>query len=365
MVRIYNYPSIKHTRLSVRHSLVFFLLAILIACKPLPKQAIELIWKDERAVAIQIPKELVGDKERISVRLKDRQASILGNVAVNGEAWVFKPAIPLSAGLSYEVFDGDKAIGNISIPGDKSEAPKLIAIYPQGDTLPENTLKVYLHFSKPMRTGQVLNHVALLDKRRDTMRNVFLDLQPELWDSTGTVLTLWLDPGRIKRDLVLNRKLGNPLKTAQHYELIISGRWKDNHGISLQQAYTKRFVAGSRLDERIDIAKWQLDLPKANTNKALVINIGRSLDHYLLLESISITDAKDQTIPGTTATQNNDRLWTFTPTNNWQPQTYKLKVNTRLEDWAGNNLNKVFDRDITKQDRSFDAVKQINFSIKN
>ena len=40
----------------------------------------------------------------------------------------------------------------------------------------------------------------------------FLDLQPELWNAEGTVLTLWLDPGRIKRDLIPNKELGIPLK---------------------------------------------------------------------------------------------------------------------------------------------------------
>jgi hypothetical protein len=37
----------------------------------------------------------------------------------------------------------------------------------------------------------------------------------------------------------------------------------------------------------------------------------------------------------------------FIPEQNWSAGSYTLRILSKLEDLAGNNLNKVFDRDIT------------------
>lgn len=352
-------------RLYVLCSLVFFLMAMLGACTPSPGK-VELIWKNNRATGIQIPKQRVDNKDKLTVKLAGKATTILGDVSDAGDAFVFTPVIPLSPRLTYLISDDGKLIGAVTVPADQSEKPKLFAIHPQSDTLPENTLKLYLQFSKPMRSGRALDHVYLLDKNRDTMRNVFLDLQPELWDSTGTILTLWLDPGRIKRDLVLNRQLGNPLKKSQHYELVVSGDWKDTHGKALDTLIVKKFTVGPRVDETIDISKWQLTVSKAGTTNMLVINTGRSLDHYLLQESVWITDVNGKPLDGMSSMtgSDHDRILKFRPDTKWQARTYKIKVNTRLEDLAGNNLNKVFDRDIYKQAKKDDAFAFREFEVK-
>ena len=62
------------------------------------------------------------------------------------------------------------------------------------------------HFSQPMQEGVSAEHICLVKGEKDTLKNVFLDLQPELWNHDRTMLTLWLDPGRIKRDLQPNRQ---------------------------------------------------------------------------------------------------------------------------------------------------------------
>jgi hypothetical protein len=367
MVKTYRSIISPNTRLCLKYSLVFFLLGAIAACKPSISK-IELVWKDKRATGITISKSLVNDRTKLSVSLAGSKAAILGDVIAEGDAYIFKPLIPLSRGLTYLIYDDRTQIGGITVPEDLSgKTPQLLATYPINDTLPENALKIYLQFSKPMRTGQALDYVTLLDKNKDTMRNVFLNLQPELWDTTGKVLTLWLDPGRIKRDLVLNRELGNPLKRSEHYQLIISGKWKDTYGISLGKNEVKKFVTGPRIDESIDVNKWQLTIPKAETTGTLIVNTGRSLDHFLFIESITVTTADGKSINSTASVldSDKDRIWKFTPTANWQAGTYKLKVNTRLEDLAGNNLNKVFDRDITRQSKKDDEYSLRQFDVKN
>src|ERR1700761_5057543 len=164
MARTYKFHFIKNTRLYVKYSLVFFLLLILADCKK-HSNTITLLWKDSRATGIQIPEQLIRDasllrvKHSVTVILtggRDRRA-ILGDFTLNDDMVVFKPLIPLSPGLSYTILQDNRLIETIQVPLNTSEAaPQLIAIYPEKDTLPENQLKFYIRFSKPMRTGQSL-----------------------------------------------------------------------------------------------------------------------------------------------------------------------------------------------------------------
>ena len=347
---------------------MFFLLAILSACDS-HHDKIALAWdKDHHATGILIPSYLmqvqagVPIESSLKVTLADSNQNILGNLSEDGDAILFTPVIPLTPGLTYKIIQAGKLIGEIKVPVRNSkDAPQIVAIYPQGDTLPENALKLYLEFSHPMLTGNAIDHITLLDGK-DTLRDVFLDLQPELWDTTGKVLTLWLDPGRIKRGLVLNRERGNPLKSADKYRLIISSKWKDSRGLNLQE-YSKEFVAGARDDKQPDINKWQLNPPLSGTFKPLIIKLNEPLDHYLLQESITILNARGVPVQGTASVSNNDSIWEFTPTQPWLASKYTLRVNGRLEDLAGNNLNKVFDRDVTKEVKRDNLYYQRNFEI--
>jgi hypothetical protein len=57
--------------------------------------------------------------------------------------------------------------------------------------------------------------------------------QPNLWNKEATALTHWLDPGRIKRDLQPNQRLGNPLVFGEHCTLVVDRRWKNVAAISM------------------------------------------------------------------------------------------------------------------------------------
>ena len=286
MAKIYKLCFLKNTRLCLPYSLVFFLLAFAASYKS-HNDKIALIWKDHLATGIQIPESIIKNPASVRVILtgvKGNKGIFVSIAAINGNL-VFKPLIPLSPGLGYTIWADDKVIDKVQIPVNPDEqSPVLLAIYPESDTLPENLLKFYLHFSKPMRTGQSLDYICLLDQHKDTMQKVFLNLQPELWDTSGTVLTVWLDPGRIKRGLVLNRNLGNPLKKAETYRLVISQQWKDSHGFKLAKSYAKQFVAGPRDEQVPEIADWRLNAPQAGTCIPLLINTLKPLDHYLLQE---------------------------------------------------------------------------------
>jgi len=364
MVKIFKYKNLKDTRLCFKYSLVFLLLALFAACKK-GESKLSIVYEKQFPVGIQIPKDLIkGSIDELKVMDQNASAktSILGVFKDQDSTVLFKPLIPLTFGFQYQIYDNEKLIGSIKVPAPKNNTPELIKIYPDVDTIPENLLKIYLVFSKPMRTGESLNYIALLDKKGDTMRNVFLNLQPELWDTSGMVLTIWLDPGRIKRDLTLNQKLGNPLKTTQTYQLVVSQRWKDHQGLKLKKDYKKEFIAGKRDDQIPNAANWKVNIPKVNTISPLIVDTKEYLDHYLLLESIEILTGKGQVLKGKVAV--NDRSWVFTPSQNWQKGNYQIRINSRLEDLAANNLNRVFDRDIRKDKQQNKTFVWREFEVK-
>ncbi|MBC7914242.1 MAG: hypothetical protein H7Y07_08970 [Pyrinomonadaceae bacterium] len=270
---------------------------------------------------------------------------LLGEIKAT-EQVIFEPLIDLSPGLHYRIFYRNKFIGEIQVPEvNKKNSAKLIAIYPSSDTLPENLLKIYFHFSAPMREGEALKHISLLNNG-DTLKNTFLDLQPELWNPNRTVLTLWLDPGRIKRDLIPNQKMGNPLKAGQKYQLKISTDWKDAKGLNLSKGYIKDFVTGSPDYSFSTPSNWILKLPQAHTRQALHVILKEPLDYFLLQETLSISGPNELPLRCAVKIGFGEKSVSLIPEKNWASGNYLLKINPILEDLAGNNLNRPFDRDI-------------------
>lgn len=103
-----------------------------------------------------------------------------------------------------------------------------------------NQLKFYIHFSAPMARGRAYAHLRLIDQQSGTPVNVsFVEMDPELWDPDQRRLTLLFDPGRIKREVGLNRELGPPLQAGRVYRLVIDSRWRDVMGRSLRADFVK------------------------------------------------------------------------------------------------------------------------------
>lgn len=351
----------KSTRLF--NSLVLFL-CVLTACQTNRSDKVRLIWSNGQAKGILVPTNLIDDinKHPLIITLNGGDRSLLGNFVNTDSGIVFQPLIPLTQGMEYGVLQSNRVVGKIIVETKSANAPQVLAIYPQADTVPENLLKLYIRFSEPMQTGDALNHVFLFDKKRDTLERIFLDLQPELWDPTDKILTLWIDPGRIKRDLVLNKELGNPLHNNETYELLVSGKWRNHRGISLGKDISKKIKVGPRSDSQPDINHWRFGTPEAGSKEPLIIYIGQPLDHFLLEESVRVYMG-GKVVKGNIVVSDKDTIVKFTPDDEWQSGQYKLRVNARLEDLAGNNLNKVFDRDIYKQKKTDNAYYERLFEL--
>ena len=199
----------------------------------------------------------------MAVRLSGNETAMLGQFQLADNDILFEPLIPLTRGLHYTIWFRNKRLGEITIPGlNPGDKPTVLAIYPTQDSVPENLLKIYLHFSRPMREGQSPKYVAVLKNRTDTLPGVLLDLQPELWNADRTLLTLWLDPGRIKRDLQPNKRLGTPLQTGVSYKVVVSTNWPDAQGATLARGATKSFVTVARDSLSPNPKQWTIQPPK-------------------------------------------------------------------------------------------------------
>ncbi|MEO8171799.1 MAG: hypothetical protein ABI581_01905 [Sediminibacterium sp.] len=343
------------SRLCHSRNLLFFMVVASFCCRQQPSD-VTVIWENDKAKAIRFPskwiegitKDELDKYVKVSLLKDTNRTAILGDYQLGNDI-VFEPLIPFTPGSVYVIFVKDKKAGEISIPpADSHDAPRIVASYPQQDTVPENLLKIYLRFSHPMMENRSADYITLVRNGTDTLHGAFLDLQPELWNEDRTVITVWLDPGRIKRDLQPNLKFGAPLEKSAKYQLIVSKRWKDTQGRELTKDYNWSFVTGSRDSISPDPAKWKMILPKAATKESLTIEMNETLDHFLLMESFRVTNKNGLTVQGLFETTGKDKNITFTPSEAWPAGNYKVMIASRLEDLSGNNLNRPFERDITK-----------------
>lgn len=335
--------------------------------------AIDVLWENERATGVIVPSSFLDDVPTDSITSQlhvylsgmESRTAILGDYQHGDEKVIFKPLIPFTPGLTYEVSVAGKVLGKIQIPpSDLRDLPQVEMIYPSQDTLPENLLKIYISFSKPMREGQALKYVTLLKNGADTVEGTFLDLQPELWNKDYTMLTLWLDPGRIKRDLQPNKRLGVPLESSTSYTLIVRSGWPDTRGAHIGNDFIKKFFVAERDSTRPDLKEWRLKTPEPNTTDPLVILLNGSLDGVLLQDALQVTDSDGTPVNAQVKLKNEESIVEIVPESQWQRGSYVLQCEGRLEDLAGNNLNRLFDRDITKDgDRPEHEVYTLKFEV--
>lgn len=362
-------------RLYIIYGLILFVFIGSCSCSSSSgNNKIRILWTDKTATGVSIPNALtqgvpsdsVSSLVKIRLMSSDSLVSILGSYSVGAEGVSFTPLIPFTRGLEYEVRLRDARLGTFAVPlADLADAPKLLGIFPSNDTLPENLLKIYLHFSQPMQEAKSGDYVFLIKNQSDTVQDAFLNLQPELWNEDRTVLTLWLDPGRIKRDLHPNTQLGAPLQKNGRYRMGISSAWKDQQGTPLPQLYTKSFVTIQRDSLSPVPGNWTLVSPPVGTSQPLKVDFKEALDHSLIAESMSIEGENGKTISGRWEVGEEEKMAYFKPAENWKSGKYGLYVRTVLEDLAGNNVNRPFDRDVTKTgtpDRTDEFVK-ISFLI--
>jgi hypothetical protein len=276
---------------------------------------------------------------------------MLGRVEVRDGGLVFHPRFPLVPGLPYRVLVNE-AVTTITLPKAAIATTHVAQIYPTADELPANQLKFYLDFSAPMSVGDVYRHIHLLDDAGHEVQRAFLQTAHELWDERRRRFTLILDPGRIKRGLRANVEAGAPLREGERYRLVIDAAWPDGDGNPLRAPFEKTFRVVAADRERPDHRRWRVTAPAAGTSGPLRITTNEPLDRALLEEMLVVRDQQGSDIEGDVEIAAAETEWIFRPRQPWRAGAYAVHVDTRIEDRAGNNLQRLFDEDTQAAPRS-------------
>ncbi len=289
------------------------------------------------------PEELFKNKE-------GNLPPMMGEIILEDNAIYFKPRFSFRPNKKYvvEINFENKLIKPILIPEiEKIEPTYLVGIFPTTDTWPANQLKIYLHFSAPMGLGNIYEHIKLLDENGEEVEKPFLEINPPLWDKTQQRLTLWFDPGRIKRHLLPNENMGPPLEENRNYTLVVSKKAKDAFGNNLSLDYKKRFVTTLNDRDKPDVLDWEINFPTTENNDPMMVEFSAPMDRGTLESAIGIIDENGKLINGHVEISDYEKRWLFIPKNNWQAGKYKLMFSEKIEDLAGNNLKRLFDQDIS------------------
>src|SRR5580658_4464341 len=271
--------------------------------------------------------------------------AMLGTYTVEGTALTFRPRWPIAPGMHVLAVFHLAGEAPVETAFDTPKSPPAAAtrierIYPSTDVLPSNTLKLYIYFSAAMRRGEAWQHIRLLDDRGAPVELPFLEIDQELWDPANTRLTVLFDPGRIKRGLLPLSESGPNIVEGRRYTLVIGHDWLDANGTPLAADFTKQFRVVEAERKPVDPAAWRISPPHPGTADPLIVDFPRPLDYALLQRAISVDGVK-----GKVEVTRGEMQWRFTPETPWKAADYRLTVNTRLEDLAGNRVGRAFDVD--------------------
>lgn len=280
---------------------------------------------------------------------------VIGRYAVTASGIEFRPAFPFDAGRRYTVaFDPARlpsprsepsSLTEVSFPGPSSAASSTMVtgVDPSATTWPENMLRFYIHFSAPMSRGQGTRHVHLVDDAGREVADAILAAYADLWNPEATRLTVFFDPGRVKRGVGPNVSMGRAIVAGRRYAIVVDAAWPDAQGQPLRAAFRREFLAGPPAYEALDVGQWRVTPPAIGSRDPLVVRFPAPLDHALLERAIGVELPHGARAAGRAAAGPSDHTWTFVPDVPWVVGRHQLVALTILEDPAGNKIGRAFE----------------------
>jgi hypothetical protein len=293
---------------------------------------------------------------------EDALPPVLGAYTVENDRLRFTPRFPLVPGLEYRVRVAvDHLVAanestatfppvlesRLFLPRPLSGPRTMVqAVYPSSDVVPANLLKLYVVFSAPMRTGSAFDKVRLVEADTgQVVAGAFAAGSAELWDPEHRRLTLLFDPGRLKRGLVDNEAQGTPLREGHRYRLEVDASWRDADGEPLLDGFVRELRVGPADRTPPDPGAWRVEPPAEGTRDPLRIVFPEPFDRALLERALAVVGPDGVRVSGRPALDDAERRWSFVPDRPWGPGGYSVRVDPLLEDLAGNNLRRPFDRE--------------------
>lgn len=343
----------------------------------LPSKNVEVIFDVKKdAIIIQNLTCITLEECNISVYFgkvakTTNQSKIIGKLSKSDTKITFTSKYGFSKGTTYTVLIRSKKQTHrfvVNTPKNNLKASTYIKnVYPTSSLLPMNQLKFYIEFSAPMRLGNAFEHIHLYKLPEETLESeAFLVTTEELWNPEKTRVTIFFDPGRIKRGVQPNLQLGLPLVEGNRYKFVVDKDWLDINDVKLTKGFEKIFEVVSVDRESPSLENWKINFPKTKNKLPIKIDFKEAMDFGLLHSAIEIVDERNRYVEGVIKLSENENKWMFTPQKQWLKGNYKLIINAWLEDLSGNNLNRKFDVNLNSKSDTPKNIKEliVPFTIK-
>ena len=285
------------------------------------------------------------------------RSPVSGRYRSEADRVIFEPLFPLLEGQVYSaLIDGatlqEFTIGSDSVPSQ----PEVIAVYPSGPVLPENTLRFYIEFASPMQPHRSEAFIALERSDGTIDDAAFMGFEQELWNVDRTRLTLLMDPGRIKRGVATNLEMGPALEVGGRYAIVVEAGWPSATGQELASEFRATFRVDDALRERPDVSDWAVSRPEIGSRMPLILRLDRSYDRFQLEQAIVVRNAAGRPLSGSVEFGDDETVWQFVPDDTWTDPEITVVVSAVLEDVAGNNFREVLDHAVGTRSREVDHV---------
>lgn len=222
----------------------------------------------------------------------------------------------------------------IHIAGSAIPSAQATAIWPKAAELPANVLRFYVKFDGPAEASFDRATLTLLDDSGTEIPSPFLVFAHELWSPDATLLTVLIDPARIKRGLGAAAAHDAAIREGRSYSLTVKIQ---GGGVCMPSRATPPVFTA--LDER----NWALKIPVVGSLEPLVVWFDRVMDRALCEEEIEVLRRDGTAQLGSVRLASDGRCATFSPEVPWQSGEHRLVFSASLEDVCGNRLGEPLD----------------------
>jgi len=221
-------------------------------------------------------------------------------------------------------------------------ALELKKIYPFSTSLPGNILRFHFLFDEPVLSGDAASALRFTTADGKELHQIFLESPTELWNQDRTLLTVYLNPARIKQPLSAFRKNGPHFLPGDQITLNIDQRFRNNEGKLISDSYTYSFTVEKPVRGRPSPRQWKISTPEAGSRAMLMINFPVSMDLFTLKYGLNLVKG-GQPMEGVIFQSRDGKAWGFRPDTPWQKVAYQIIVDRRIEDVCGNTLSGAFE----------------------
>ncbi len=141
-------------------------------------------------------------------------------------------------------------------------ASNKITVYPNGQFVPANLLRLHVDFGQAIYSNSPLNLIWLEDLDGNKVDHTWVDLTYGLWTTDNCVLTILLHPGRVKRGLRSRLLMGPIFVPGESYRLVLDHRLVEEDVCGEGKATIYEFTAIEPIESKIDQARGSSPRPK-------------------------------------------------------------------------------------------------------